>query len=86
MRGEERVGGGADQRWRRGGPQERAPRGLDSSYFFSSLPILPFPFPATLTGKEYLRRHNYCNGEDERSEWLVEEKETLESGERTFYL
>lgn len=84
---EEQVGGGAGERRRRGGPQERAPGGLDNSYFFSSLLILPFPFLCSLSltvKAQHLRRHNYYYGEDERSEQLAEEKEMLESKERTF--
>lgn len=84
---EEQVGGGASERRRRGGPQERAPGGLDNSYFFSSLLILPFPFSRSLSltvKAQHLRHRNYCNGEDERSERLAEEKEMLENEKRTF--
>lgn len=84
---EEQVGGGAGERQRRGGPQERAPGGLDNSYFFSSLLILPFPFSRSLSltvKAQHLRRRNYCDGEDERSERLEEEKGMLENEKRTF--
>lgn len=81
------MGGGARREMEERRPAGEGSSGVGEQQFllFPSL-ILPFPFSGSLSPTvkaQHLRRHNYCYGEDERSERLVKEKEMLQRGGRT---